>query len=106
MRKKPTCIICCLKSEGVEMAEGSTTDHCVDCREAVWVAPSGYLFSLQVDVLCGSCAVERARKAGERIELVKPNADQAREMAAHGMPDINKVHAWATRYFNKWRQGS
>lgn len=68
----------------------ATTDHCIVCRQAVWISPSGYAVSLCTPVLCIPCAFEKARNDGKGLAFASPSDAQIEELRAHGVDATRK----------------
>lgn len=78
-------LLCSLQEDGPAASPGSTTDHCVRCRRAVWVAPTSRLRALVVPPHCLACAAAVQRESGGKLTVFPPDADQMREIRRQGI---------------------
>lgn len=92
-----THVVCNRVQDGEPNVRGATRDTCSVCKTHVWVAPSSFLYTLRLPVLCVPCAINRWIESGETLEIGMPSAEQMRELAAAGLTLPKKAVHEATR---------
>jgi hypothetical protein len=77
-----TVLICTPASVGAEIISGSIRDHCHECSQAIWVAPTGQQLKRNgARTLCVPCGLREMEEQETMVVSVLP--EQIEEVRRH-----------------------